>query len=194
MNDELELTPPPPPHDAQLTLVRSRIGWIVHALRAGLVLLMLVSLLHGSYSIWRSEQTRDALLQFLKIDPSRAPAFVTPALAGFVILNWVTFGLLLAAGWRLASGYLAGEIFTPNSVRRLRVLGLFGLARELLFVAPTHYALVAAASREPLSWRALNFALAPTVVQWSLFFCFLLVLAAVFKVAAEIADEHRHFA
>jgi hypothetical protein len=194
MNGDLNLTPPPPPHEAQLASLRARTGWIVQAIRVGLVMVMLLALAYGCYSMFHIERMEENILRFLKVDATAAPKQITPVLTGFIMVNWVSLGLLLAAGWRLADGYLRGEIFTARSVRRLRILALVGLTRSLCFIVPSHYLLAVTMTGERLSWRTLAFALPPNILQWTLFFCFMLVLAAVFKVAAEIADEHKHFA
>jgi hypothetical protein len=192
MSLETSLTPPTL-HEAHVRDLRRRIGWIVHAMRWGAAAYVILDVWTNGWMMTHRELALAGLAHFAGVRPASLPSGAYLALAaGCIVFPLLAIPVALAL-WRLLRCYLDGEIFTAGATAKLRRLALIGLA-AIAAVAVTNCAIAAVAVGDPFVPRVLYVALNPNNLLLALFCCFLLLLAAVFKAAAEIADEHKHFA
>lgn len=180
---------PTPLQDAEIASLRARVGWLCHLARFAAV----------AWAFW-------AVLVFLR---TRLPAeeYITQVAAAVDIdlalishdgywmafaLGLVDHGFVVAfavAVWRLMGGYLRGDIFSAAAADRLRAVALFGFAAiaASIFLGIVSAALLTTAifAKAPLwSW------VGPTHLFYAVCCAFFLALSAIFKAAAEIADEY----
>jgi hypothetical protein len=191
MHDEALLSGPPM-QLAQTAALREKIGWICHLVRAFAFLwaswdliLTLWVWLHRSEHLARAEA-------WTGVDPASVSDAGYWSAVAVVVAGWGFVAALTLAVWRLMGGYLQGEIFTVGAADRLRSVALTGFATETaaVIVKAVSLALMSPAifAKAPLYiW------LGPIDLLYLLMCGFLLALAAIFKTAAEIADEYAQF-
>ena len=127
---------------------------------------------------------------WLKIDLPDVP--IVARAAGFLV-HMVVWGLIVGACanlWLLFSGFLAGRVFTVDTAVTLRRLALFGLAAELADMLSRPILSMLVTIHLPPGSRHLGFFFQPNDLLNLMFLGGLLALAHIFKVAAEIAEDH----
>ncbi|MER2606619.1 MAG: DUF2975 domain-containing protein [Siculibacillus sp.] len=185
--DALDLTPTESPAVAAL---RARIGRLCRALRlaAPLYAVWVFVLLAMHWS--NPDDVTRAYSHWLKADLIEVPALQRAL--GFLI-HMIPWALIVATCvnlWLLFSGFLAGRVFTVDAALNLRRLSLFGLAAEVADMATRPLLSMVTTLHMPPGGRHIGFFLQPNDLLNLMFLGGLLALAHVFKVAAEIADEH----
>jgi hypothetical protein len=177
-----------------LVLLRQKIGWICHAVRAMSVayaVWVLVLLLR----FWSSEAR--VVQGFSSALHAMIPgASELQRLAGFSVQMVCWFSLLgtVICVWRLFGGFLQGSILTVDASRRLMLVGVVGaLTTGLAVLAEPLLAMIVSAQLASAPDLALSRYLNPLALLELTFCAILIALAHVFKVAAELADENRGF-
>ncbi len=177
------------PMESRTALLRRRIAWICHALRLAAVLwfawiLVLVVTVWSNkasvldaHSLWLSENLSDV---------SSARYAMAFAIA---ILDSGLAALVAFCIWKLSSTYLAGRVFTIDAAVWLRRIGLVGVIAVAGNVIARIAVVAIFAGRIVLAVPH-GFVVLPQDLLHLIFGVFVLALAHIFKVAAEIADDH----
>jgi hypothetical protein len=112
--------------------------------------------------------------------------------AGFLV-HMVPWALIVGACvnlWLLFSGFLAGRVFTLDAALTLRRVAIFGLAAEAADMVARPILSILVTIHLPPGARHIGFFFRPDDLLNLMFLGGLLALAQVFKVAAEIAEDH----
>jgi hypothetical protein len=170
--------------------LRARIGTLCRVLR----------LAAPAYAIWvfallalhwsDGADVARAYGHWLKIEIPEVP--VVARAAGF-LTHMVVWGLIVGACmnlWLLFSGFLAGRVFTVETALRLRRLAVFGLAALVADVLSRPLLSMLVTVHLPPGSRHVGIFFRPDDLLNLMFLGGLLALARVFKVAAEIAEDH----
>lgn len=170
--------------------LRARIGWLCRILRfaalAYPVWVFVLLALHWS----NADDVTRAYSHWLRAKLIEVPA--AQRVGGFLI-QMVPFGFTVAACWnlwRLFSGFLAGSVFTLDAALTLRRLSLFGLAAMTIDLVTRPLISGLMSIHMPSGSRYLAIFFQPHDLLNLMFLGGLLALAQVFKVAAEIAEDH----
>lgn len=170
--------------------LRARIGTLCRVLRlaapAYAIWVFVLLALHWS----DGADVARAYGHWLKIDLSDVP--VVSRAAGF-LTHMVVWGLIVGACvnlWLLFSGFLAGRVFTVGTALKLRRIALFGLAAEAADVLSRPLLSMLVTIHLPPGSRHIGVFFRPDDLLYVMFLGGLLALAHVFKVAAEIAEDH----
>lgn len=179
-----------PTETPTVAALRARIGRLCCALRlaAPLYALWVFVLLVVHWSD-PADVTR-AYSHWLKADLIEVPALQRAF--GFLV-HMIPWALIVAACldlWRLFSGFLAGRVFTVDAALTLRRLSLFGLAAEVADMATRPLLSLITTLHMPPGGRHIGFFFQPNDLLNLMFLGGLLALGHVFKVAAEIAEDH----
>ena len=170
--------------------LRGRIGWLCQTLRfAALAYAAWVYVLLAMHWSNADDVTR-AYSHWLKADLLEVPSIQRAA--GFLV-HMVPWGLLVGACvnlWLLFSGFLAGRVFTVDAALTLRRLSLYGLAAEAADMIARPLLSMLMTIHMPPGSRHIGFFFQPNDLLNLMFLGGLLALAQVFKVAAEIAEDH----
>lgn len=170
--------------------LRARIGWLCHALRlAALAYPVWIFALLAMHWSNADEITR-AYSHWLRATLAEVPA---PQRLGGFLIQMVPWTLTVAACWnlwRLFSGFLGGRVFTLDTALTLRRLALFGLASIGIDLLSRPLLSVVTSIHMAPGSRYLAFFFQPHDLLTVMFLAGLLALAQVFKVAAEIAEDH----
>ena len=181
------MTPPAP---TSLATLRARIGWLCQILRfAALAYPLWILVLLALHWSNADEVTR-AYSHWLKAQLLEVPT--AQRLGGFLI-QMVPFGFTVAACWNLwtlFTGFLAGRVFTLDAALTLRRLSLFGLTAMAIDIAARPLVTGLMSIHMPPGSRHLAVFFQPHDLLNLMFLGGLLALAQVFKVAAEIAEDH----
>jgi len=169
--------------------LRSRIGWICHALRiaAALWLIWIVTMVT---IVWRDKaDVLQRYSQLLSVDVGGvSDARYLAAIA--VVATDVVFAAAVAVClWKLASTYLAGRVFTVDAavwLWRAGIAGLIAIAADI--VARITIASIFTGHFTYSFARGLL--ILPEDLLHFIFAIFVLALAHIFKAAAEMADDH----
>ncbi len=182
------MTEPAP--SAAVAALRARIGTLCRILR----------LAAPAYAIWvfallamhwsDGADVARAYGHWLRTELTDVP--IVSRAAGFLV-HMVVWGLIVGSCmnlWLLFSGFLAGRVFTVDTAKCLRRLALFGLAAEAadMISRPILSALVTL--HLPPGSRHIGMFFQPNDLLNLMFLGGLLALAHIFKVAAEIAEDH----
>ena len=176
---------PPGPSD-----LRSRIGWICHALRIAAVLW--IGWGAALLIIMWSDKARvtEGWGQLFSIDLSGLSDARYVTAFAVALVDLAVAAVVAACLWRLAGTYLAGSVFTVDAALWLRRTGIAGFAAIAVdVVARIVVASILTAQFVPTSARGF-FYLMPQDVLHLIFAAFVFALAYVFKAAAEMADDH----
>ena len=170
--------------------LRARIGTLCRVLRlaapAYAVWVFVLLALHWS----DGADVARAYGHWLKIELPDVP--VVARAAGF-LTHMVVWGLIVGACvnlWLLFSGFLAGHVFTVATALRLRRLALFGLAALVADMVSRPLLSMLVTIHLPPGSRHIGIFFRPEDLLNLMFLGGLLALAHVFKVAAEIAEDH----
>lgn len=170
--------------------LRARIGWLCQTLRfaalAYAVWVFVLLTLHWS----NVDDVTRAYSHWLKADLLAVPA--AQRAAGFLV-HMVPWGLTVLACWnlwKLFSGFLAGRVFTLDAALTLRRLALAGLAAVVVDMIARPLLSILVSIHMPPGSRHIGFFFQTNDMLNLMFLGGLFALAQVFKVAAEIAEEH----
>lgn len=173
-----------------IAALRARIGRLCHALRlAALAYPLWIFVLLALHWSNADEVTR-AYAHWL-----RAPLLEVPVeqRAGGFLVQMVSLGFTTLAClnlWRLFGGFLAGRVFTLDAALTLRRLSLFGLVAVAIDLVSRPLLSGLMTLHMPPGSRHLAIFFQPQDVLNLMFLGGLFALAQVFKVAAEIAEDH----
>lgn len=185
---------PPTTVDADATPavrdLRIRIGWLCQTLRfAAVAYALWVFVLVATH--WAdADDVAHIWGSWLKVTLTPAPSL--QRVAGFLVAM-VSWGLTVGACWnlwRLFSGFLRGRVFTLDAALTLRRVAIFGLAALIADIASRPLYFMLASGHMPPGSRHVGLFFLPSDLLDLLFLGGLLALAQVFKVAAEIAEDH----
>ncbi|MCE1236218.1 MAG: DUF2975 domain-containing protein [Hyphomicrobiales bacterium] len=175
---------------ASLPALQSRIGWLCQSLRFAALAyptwIFVLLALHWS----NADDVTRAYSHWLKATLVEVPA---PQRVGGFLIQMIPFALTSAACWnlwRLFSGFLAGRVFTLDAALTLRRLSLFGLAAVAIDLVSRPALSGLMSIHMPPGSRYLAFFFQPHDLLDLMFLGGLLALAQVFKVAAELAEDH----
>jgi hypothetical protein len=178
--------PAPPSVDA----LRARIGWFCHLLRlagplyAGWVLVTMI--------VFWSDTTMVTRVYGLLLHSELGAIPSMQRAAGFAVhfVIWLFTAVACLGMWRLFSGFLDGRVFTLDTALQMRHIALFGLVAELgdLLTRPLVSLFVTA--HMPTGSHHVNVFFQPSDLLNIMFLVGFLALGHVFKVAAEIAEDH----
>lgn len=129
--------------------------------------------------------------RFLKLDLSALPSTHYAAAFAVVLVDWAVAAMVVVFFWRLFGQYLAGNIFSRESVDEMRWLGWAGVAAMTVdFIARPMVRFLLSMHLGDGTQR-LGFWVEPNDLLHLLMALFIVVLAHVFKAGVEIADDHR---
>jgi hypothetical protein len=178
------------PATTSVDALRQRIGWLCQALRFAA----------PAYALWvfvllvrhwaNAEEVTRAYSHLLRADLGEVPT--TARLGGFC-LHMIPWGLTAVACfqlWRLFSGFLAGRVFTLDAALTLRCLALAGLGAMATDMVVRPLLSIVVTLHMPPGGRHVGFFFQPNDLLNLMFLFGLFALAQVFKVAAEIAEDH----
>ncbi|MGA8172865.1 MAG: DUF2975 domain-containing protein [Methylocystis sp.] len=172
--------------------LRDKIAWICQTARFA-ALGYAVWTLYINVTYW-SHVTRinDGYGHFLQRDLSGVRPWQQAAAFGVHFVVWALAALACYGAWRLFTGYLQGQIFTPRSALWLRRLALCGIAAQLLGIVVRPLLSVILTMHFPAGekLRIVNIFAIPDDLSTLLLLFGLLALAHIQKTAAEIADDH----
>lgn len=170
--------------------LRARIGWLCQLVRwgalayAGWVLYAIVG-----YWLDPARVARHWSAWLHSDVPSPLP---WQQAAGFIVhfALWLALAAACHAVWRLFSSYLSGKVFTPDATLWLRRVGVFGLIAQGGDMLARPLVSMIVTSTLPPGARLVSVFAQPADLLNVTFLLGFLALAQVFKVAAEIADDH----
>jgi Protein of unknown function (DUF2975) len=170
--------------------LRSRIGWICHALRITAVLWIGWGI--AIFLIAWSDKSKitEGWGQLFSVDLSGISNARYAAAFAVAVVDLLVATVVAACLWRLSSTYLAGRVFTVEAALWLRRTGIAGFAAILVDVlARIAVASILTAQFAPTSTRGFFYVMPQDLLH--LFFAlFVFALAYIFKAAAELADDH----
>jgi hypothetical protein len=191
MHDDAFLSVPPM-QLAQTAALREKIGWICHLVRAFAFLWASWELILTLW-VWLHRSERLAKAEaWTGVDPASVSDAGYWSAAAVEVAGWGFVAAVALAIWRLMGGYLQGEIFTVGAAGRLRSVALTGFATATAAVIINAVSL-ALLSPAILAKAPLHIWFGPINLLYFLMCGFLLALSAIFKTAAEIADEYAQF-
>jgi hypothetical protein len=170
--------------------LRSRIGWICHALRIAAVLwigwgFVIVLLVWGDRA-----RVTEGWGQLFAVDLSSISDARYAAAFAIVLADLAVAAVVAACLWRLASTYLAGRVFTVDAalwLRRTGIAGFTAIAADI--VGRIAIASILTGQFVPTSARGFFYVM-PQDLLHMIFAAFVFALAYIFKAAAELADDH----
>lgn len=178
----------------QVSLLRTRIGWLCQLIRWLTTIWVLWTLYLNLKPIvivgagqsaveWNTYWgLAEGTVTAAKVYMNRAIFFV----------SWASAALLGWAVWKLMTGYLNGEILSAEAARRLRLVGLIGFASAAIDVIARPLA-VGALSPEILDKIHLLEWIEPRDLLYFMISLFVLSLGHIQGTAALISDEHKQF-
>jgi Na+/proline symporter len=174
------------------TKLQAKIGWICQSLRWLMFLWLLWVLVLISLPLFDLAGTVDQI----NSSPHMAEFQITTQsyLASRIVsyLDWAAATLIGFAAWRLMTGYMNGDIFSENAADRLKRLGQAAIVATLadIIARPISIMLLSPGYFKTLSmWQFL----APQDLLYILIGAFILSLAKIYHVAAEINAENKSF-
>jgi hypothetical protein len=176
----------------QVAILRQKVAWVCHAVRAVAVIWALSEL---ALMLWVRLHREELLAKaeaYTGVDPASVSDAGYWSAAAVVVAGWGFIAALAIAVWRLMGGYLQGEIFTVEAAGRLRSVALTGFATATAAIVIKAVSL-ALMSPAILAKAPLHTWLGPIDLLHFLMCGFLLALAAIFRTAAEIAEEYSQF-
>lgn len=175
-----------------LAALRGRIAWICQAVRIAALAWLLWGVATNVWIRFHRSEYFDKGLRFNEIDPASITDARYWAAFVLIIAVYAAAAFMVYRLWLLMQGYLDGDIFSVEAAGRLRRVALSGFAATAanVILPPLQLALMSTAlfSKIPL-WRLV----APDNLLYALLCGFFLALSAIFRAAAEIADEHAQF-
>jgi hypothetical protein len=183
---------------ASQSLLRARIGWLCHLIRITALLWagwILVSIVWGWY--WSGPDTAtkvaENLGRFLNADlTGLSNAQVMATFVGALGL-WLFDAAIVYCIWRLFGTYLRGRIFTVDAaiwLRRLGITGFVALLAEVVWRRLALFILTGHAHVPAATLLSFGQPLIPFDLLRVLFCLFVVMLAQIFKTAAEMADDN----
>jgi hypothetical protein len=172
--------------------LRGKIAWICQSVRFA-ALGYAVWTLYINVSFWSdAARINEGYGALLHRDLSDVQPWQQAVAFGVNFVAWLLAALACYGAWRLFTGYLQGQIFTPQSALWLRRLALYGIAAQLLGVAIRPVLSVILTMHFPAGQklRIINIFAIPDDLSTLLLLFGLLALAHIQKTAAEIADDH----
>lgn len=175
---------------ATAAALRPRIGWLCQSLRFAAVVypiwIFVLLALHWS----NADEVTRAYSHWLKTTLIEVPA--SQRAVGFALQMAPFAFTVVACGnlWRLFSGFLAGDVFTLAAALTLRRLAVYGLAAVAIDLASRPLLAIVASLHMAPGARHVAFFLMSNDLLNLMFLGGLLALAQVFKVAAELAEDH----
>jgi hypothetical protein len=109
-----------------------------------------------------------------------------------LLVNWTVAASMGVAVWRLMRGYLAGDILSVEAARRMRLVGLTGLAAAAAEVILRPFMLGALSMDIVRMIPAQNW-VDPRDMLYFVIALFVLSLSHIQGTAAVISDEHKQF-
>lgn len=169
--------------------LQKKIGWICRLVRLAALVWVVWSFGLFIYTATNRSEFFDRAIRFHGVDPASISEVRFWSANIVAVLVYVVIAYALRQLWRLMRGYLDGDIFSTGAAHRLRMLALAGLAAAATdFIArPLQVALM---STELIAKLPFWMLLSPNDLLYALIFGFLLALATIFKVAAELAEEN----
>jgi hypothetical protein len=182
------------PERPSVSILRQKIGWICQLIRW----LIVIWLLWWLYLI---------LTQLISVGPQQSavewntywglpPGSITVTEVymnrAIALLSWATSAVVGYAIWQLMSGYLAGDILSSAAARRIRLVGLWGLAAIAIdiIIRPVMLGIL---SSDILGKVAFMDWFTTHDVFYTVIALFVLSLGHIQGTAATISDEHRQF-
>lgn len=106
--------------------------------------------------------------------------------------SWTAVAAVSYCIWRLFGSYLQGRIFTVDAAVWMQRIGIAGIVAVLTALVDRRmvWLILTSHANLPLSTRLSVHLLVPNDLLEVLFCLFVIALARVFKVAAEMADDH----
>ena len=176
----------------QSSKLQNKIGWICQALRWLVVIWLAWSLIFISLPLLNIADAVNGINADLHFVGDQVTAQKFLANRFVVFLDWATATLIGVTGWKLMTGYLHGDIFSESAATKLKWLGRAALTSTVVDILI-----------QPLATWLLSPAYFHTIPIWSfiapqnllhiLFSGFVLSLAHIFYVAAEINAENKSF-
>lgn len=170
--------------------LRARIGRLCHLLRlAAPIYALWVLILLAMH--WSNPTEATTSVSYW----ARAPITEIPPTGRLhaFLLQLPGWGLLAAACyhlWRLFSGFLAGDVFTLAATTRLRCTAVAGIAAMVAEFLSRPLVVIVSTLHMPPGSRYMAIFFQPGDLLNLMFLGGLLALAQVFRVAAEIAEDH----
>lgn len=182
------------PERPSVSVLRLKIGWLCNLIRWMVV-------------VWLAWQFYVNFEQFLWNGPSRTAVEWgknwglkdgSITLAGIwlnhaiVLVNWTVAASMGVAVWRLMRSYLAGDILSVEAARRLRLVGLTGLAAAAAEVVLRPF-MLGALSIDIVRMIPMQNWVDPRDLLYFVIALFVLSLGHIQGTAAVISDEHKQF-
>lgn len=172
-----------------VSILQKKIGWICQAVRLT-VLLWLGSSVTALGVMWTDRAHYfDRTAAYYEIDPASITTSAYWSAAAVAAAKWLLVAWVVRRIWALMQGYLDGDIFTVSAAERLRLVAIAGFVATIgnLIANPIEMAILSTRffAKVPL-WGWVS----PDNFLY-LFFCgLLLAIAAIFKTAAALAEDH----
>ncbi len=182
---------PLPPTSPDQVALRQKIGALCHLVRV-LGIAYGVWMLVAIVRFWRHEEW--VIYTFnMRLKTNIGGVSVLQRVEAFTldILTWLLLIGTIVGVWRLFGGFLKGSIFTVDAARRLRAIGLFGIATIAVGLAcqPLKAMIVTAHLTNKPAFTDMLFFDAASLLNFT--FCAMLIaLAHVFKSASELASDN----
>jgi len=173
----------------RLAILRAKIGWICHAIRAATAVWLTWILVQLIIHWWDRASLEQNFFRYLDADISGLSQFRYTLAFVLSLLVWVCAATLGYCIWRLFGSYLEGCIFTVDAALRMRAAAIAGFVATFADVAhrPLYYLTLMGHLPGKVGLAAY---VQPNDLLHLLLACFILALATIFKTAAEIADDH----
>ena len=185
----IQLFPAIVTHDPHLDPLRGRISSICR----------IVAIASVAWFVWVTGLTLwfwthradyvDKSARFYGVDPTTISDSAYLCAGAAAVPGFAATAYFVVALWRLLQGYRDGDIFTIAAAEKLRALGVAGLVATAVDVL-TQFTQLATLSLQLLGNVPFWNWLPPTDLLYALLCGFILALAAIFRTAAEIADDH----
>jgi len=190
MSEAMTHVEPPPSATSSLRAdLRTRIGWICHALRIAAVLWITWNLAFVVYYWSDKAQILQNYGLLFSADLGDVSAARYAAAFAAVMVSLAVGAVVVVCIWRLAGTYLAGRVFTVDAALWLRRTGLAGISAVIVSVlVRVVIASILVGQFVPISPRGYYYLL-PQDLLHAIFAVFVFALAHIFKAAAEMAED-----
>jgi hypothetical protein len=177
-----------------ISVLRQKIGWICQLIRWLTVIWLLwwLYLLLTPLISVGPQQSATEWNTYWGLPPNSITVAEVYVNRCFALLSWATSAFVGYAIWQLMSGYLAGDILSAAAARRIRVVGLWGLAAVAIdiVIRPFMFGLM---STEILNKIAFMDWFSTHDLFYTVIALFVLSLGHIQGTAAAISDEHKQF-
>jgi hypothetical protein len=175
-----------------IPLLREKIGWLCQLIRRLIVAWLIWQLYSNLLPLISPAQSAGDWNRYWGLPPETVTVTKVVINRAIVFVSLGAAAVLGMAVWKLMSGYLAGDILSAEAARRLRLVGLTGLASAVIDIIVRPLMLGVLSSDILKQVRFIDW-FEPRDLLYVLIALFVLALAYIQGTAAEISDEHRQF-